>query len=100
MSAGPGCRIRGDLISWIRPAATAGMACHPRRLAMRSGRTFLPHQDARLTYGRAATPAPGEKLGSFAALDRKSDVLGKSVPARVDLGGRRRIKTKTKQESM
>src|SRR3546814_18437586 len=86
---------------------------------MRSGRTFLPHQDARMTSGRAAITAPGATIRSFAALarrrlaktsspleisinsetqpiDRKSGVSGKRVSVSVDLGGHRIIKKKNK----
>ena len=52
-AAGPGCKIRGDLISLMRPFWIAGIVSQPGRLAIFSGRTFLPHHDARITSGAA-----------------------------------------------
>src|SRR3546814_19490594 len=56
------------------PAERSPIRCWPRRRAIGSGSTALS-----------------------IALDRKSVVSGKSVSARVDLGGRRYIKQKKKQ---
>src|SRR3546814_19743447 len=53
-----------------------------------------------------ARSAPGQEFSSYTTFstgprrpDRKSGVLGKSVSVRVDLGGRRTIKKKTKKNT-
>ena len=55
-AAGPGCRISGDLISTMRLLRTAGISLQPGRCLIRSGTTFLPHQDARITSGAVSRP--------------------------------------------
>ena len=66
-AAGPGCRIRGDLISTIRPFWMAGIVFHPGRAAIFSGRTFFPHHDARITSGAAEITSLDVTNRSFAA---------------------------------
>ena len=51
---GAGLQDQGDLISVMRPSRTAGIASQPGRAAIFSGRTFLPHHDARITSGAAS----------------------------------------------
>src|SRR3546814_19973877 len=48
---------------------------------------------------QATTAGPSSTLLSIALPDRKSVVQGKSVSVRVDLGGRRNIKKKTKHHT-
>src|SRR5882757_7178629 len=66
-AAGPGCRISADLISTMRSLRTAGISFQPGRFLIRSGTTFLPHHDARMTSGAAAHTTLGEMIRSFAA---------------------------------
>src|SRR6478736_6289782 len=65
-AAGPGCKIRADLISTMRSLRTAGISFQPGRFLILSGTTFLPHHDARITSGAAARTASGEMIRSFA----------------------------------
>jgi len=66
-AAGPGCNISGDLISTMRPLRTAGISCQPGRFLIRSGTTFLPHHDARITSGAVSRTVSGEMIRSLAA---------------------------------
>ena len=50
-AAGPGCRMIGDLISTMRPLATAGSVSQPGRSAICRGTTLRPHHEARITSG-------------------------------------------------
>src|SRR5258705_12365186 len=66
-AAGPGCKIRADLISTMRSLWTAGISFQPGRFLILSGTTFLPHHDARITSGAAARTTSGEMIRSLAA---------------------------------
>src|SRR6266436_2855342 len=44
-AAGPGCRIKGDLISIIRSRRIAGNSFQPGRRRILSTATFFPHHD-------------------------------------------------------
>src|SRR5882757_2221154 len=66
-AAGPGCKINGDLISTMRLLRIAGISFQPGRCLIRSGTTFLPHHDARITSGAASRTVSGERMRSFAA---------------------------------
>src|SRR3546814_13673285 len=73
---------------------------HHAALHARSGRQTRQERvgarspQSRRPAGRGADAVAG--LGEFRRRDRKSVVEGTSVYVRVDLGGRRNIKTKTK----
>src|SRR5258708_2241944 len=64
-AAGPGWRISGDLISTMRLLRTAGISFQPGRCRILSGTTFLPHHDARMTFGAASRTMSGDMMRSF-----------------------------------
>src|SRR5258705_13673430 len=66
-AAGPGCKIKADLISTMRSLRTAGISFQPGRFLILSGTTFFPHHDARITTRAAALTASGQKIRCFAA---------------------------------
>ena len=65
-AAGPGCRIRGDLISRSQPFRTAGIASKPGRAATFDGTNFLPHHDPMMMSGCASITACGVTMRSEA----------------------------------
>src|SRR3546814_15665545 len=81
----------------LRLPAAGQPGCRARRLRHAGGkvpsdhfRTALPETGADLRSGARHRDAAGRPA------DRKSDVAGKSVSVRVDLGGRRLIKKKNR----
>ena len=80
-AAGPGCKIRGDLISTILSFRTAGITSHPLRYRILSGCTFLPHHEARIRSGAAATTASGATIRSEADCRVRSAAKTSSPPA-------------------
>src|SRR3546814_12328373 len=76
--------IVGTRVYWIdRPQSASALPAIVLQ-KVSPGRTYSP---------KGATTLQGQRV-QFDLLDRKSVVEGKSVSVRVDLGGRRRIKTK------
>src|SRR5262249_26883894 len=57
-AAGPGCRIRGDLISRRKPGRTAGVSQKPGRRATLAGAEFFPHPQAAPNAGAPPRPFP------------------------------------------
>src|SRR5258708_13251417 len=57
-AAGPGCKIKADLISTIRSSRTAGISFQPQPLLILSGTTFLPPHAPRITTPTPPPPTP------------------------------------------
>src|SRR3546814_17209539 len=107
----PGCTVAGDPLAFLAAAGSddgrAGAGAWARRLdacARRSGRGRARGPSR---AGAAAGTAPDDDLrargrsveGGPLRIDRKSAVEGKSGPDRVEQGGRRRLKKKTKNKN-
>jgi hypothetical protein len=65
----------------MRLLRTAGISLQPGRCRMRSGTTFLPHHDARITSGAASRTASGAMMRSLAACWSRSFGNASSPPA-------------------
>src|SRR3546814_13548765 len=83
---------------------------HPPELLEQVGLRLLPPISTRRRIGKVVAleierqvierAALGESVGKLRVQDRKSVVKGTSVSVRVDLGGRRLIKTKHKRNDI
>src|SRR3546814_14430484 len=97
VASGEAKKLVGD--GTISSFEIAGPTLAFSRNSMKTGnQLFTTGMDA--AQLRAITPSAGEMVpeATFADLDRKSVVSGKSVSVRVDLGGRRIIKKKNKSD--
>ena len=80
-AAGPGCKIRGDLISRSQSLRTAGMASKPGRALTFAGTNFLPHQEPMMMSGDAAMTSCGVTMRSVADFILESSGKTSAPPA-------------------